>query len=222
MNVIGLHGKKRRGKDTVAHIAWELLGGGAKVVSPADNLKMLLCEALGIPYNDVEHALKIMEDCKDNWTITVTRDNDEYHYHNKTDKTDEPVTTISGRQLQQFTGDGARRVFGADFWIDQTLPPNTPYIGEDMQRAEGLHGLGANDTLFIPSIRYENEAVRVRDYKGIVIQVTRPGMPDDGDAFISEQPLRPNMIDYTIVNDGTLDDLRAKTRVVLQDAGLLA
>lgn len=226
MNVIGVHGRKRRGKDTIAKIAAELLGGTTKVVSPADNLKMLLCEALGVEYADLAEALKVMEDCKDNWTIEVRRHESwdpetegskgrlqpEWHCI-------EPVTTISGRQLHQFTGDGARRVFGEDFWMDQVLPPCTPYIGEDMIRAAELHG--RPDTLIIPSIRYENEAERVLDYDGIVIEVVRPGMLADGDSFVSEQPLDRKLISYQIVNDGTLDDLRAKTRVVLQDAGLL-
>lgn len=227
MNVIGLHGKKRRGKDTVAKFAAELLGGDYKLISPADKLKQLLCEALGIPYKDSDDAVRIMEDCKDHWTITVTSDKP---WDPGTDGSKhrlvpnwlckEPVTTISGRQLQQYAGNGARGVFGEHFWIDQVLPPATVYGSEDMERTERMHGLCFGDTLFIPSVRYINEAQRVHDYGGPVIEVIRPGLPED-DSFISEQRLPPEFINYTIVNDGGLSDLYNKTREALQHLEML-
>ena len=225
MNVIGLHGKKRRGKDTVAKFAAELLGGDYKIISPADKLKELACEALGMSYEGTQEALKIMEDCKDTWTITATKPGAgvtlwDGHTIPTIDIVVE-IVEISARQLLQYLGNGAREVFGKDFWVDQTLPKPGHYFGEDMQRAERMHGLNLTGNLFIPSVRYENEAERIRAYKGVVIEVVRTDMPDDDD-FVSEQRLPEHLIDWTIVNDGDLGELRQKTAEALEELGLLS
>lgn len=217
MKVIGLHGKKRRGKDTVAAMLGDLLGGDYKLISPADNLKMLLCESLGIPYDDLpRQAVQIMDDCKENWTLHVTTpsvDGDGFPRLQQ-------VAHISGRQFQQFTGDGARKVFGADFWIDQVLPPSSFYNSEDQARLARKHNMQPDATLMIPSVRYENEAQRTREYGGPVIEVVRPGLPDN-DSFVSEQRLPDHLIDYTIINDGTLDELREKVALCADLLGLV-
>lgn len=222
MKIIGLHGKKRRGKDTAAQIAAKQLGGTYKLISPADNLKMLLCETLGIEYNFVGEALKIMEDCKDTWTLNVTRlgQYDPETLGNGTRlspgwSTIEPVKVLSGRELQENIGHGARKVFGTDFWIDQVLPPVTHHKGDDEDRLAAMYP--GVDVLFIPSIRYPNEAHRVRAHGGVIWEVVRPGYPDDGSKAPTEQRLAEELIDYTISNSLGLQYLADRVSEAIRD-----
>ncbi len=68
----------------------------------------------------------------------------------------------------------------------------------------------------VPDVRFLNEADAIRDLGGVILRVMRPGCDGDGDeseAFAREY----QGWDLTIVNDGTLEDLRAKTDVLVSE-----
>lgn len=63
------------------------------------------------------------------------------------------------------------------------------------------------DLLAFTDVRFPAEAELIRRKGGVLIRVARPSLPIDEDAHISETALDDYEEDYTIVNDGTLRDL---------------
>lgn len=90
--------------------------------------------------------------------------------------------------LQRFGTEMARETFWWDFWAELALP-NFPVV----------------DTV-ITDVRFDNEAARILRYGGYVIEIKRPGHEPSDHA--SEAGIDPDLIDYTIVNDGSLDKLK--------------
>lgn len=58
--------------------------------------------------------------------------------------------------------------------------------------------------------RFDNEAQRIVELQGYNIKIVRPGLEDDGDSHASEAGISDALITVTIINDGTLDEFRAK------------
>jgi hypothetical protein len=204
MNLIGINGFKRSGKgetyNAVSRIAGDRVVYG---IGFADKLKIVGALALGYKGHPRE-LIDLMDAFKEHGQI------DAYVF----DDEDDHEQTISGRQYLQFLGNEARNVFGENFWIDQVLPyPVTSadrlsnaanIINEDalQQRYPDV------DIVCLTDLRYPNEAARVKALGGVVWEVVRPGLTSDGHA--SEQPLPEALIDYVIVNDGSLADLDGK------------
>ena len=65
--------------------------------------------------------------------------------------------------------------------------------------------------MVVTDVRFENEAAWIRRHGGVLWRVARSDLQGDF-AHVSERELRDMPADATIVNDGTLDDLR---RVVI-------
>jgi hypothetical protein len=72
----------------------------------------------------------------------------------------------------------------------------------------------------ITDLRFPNELLAVQKRKGITISVRRPGKESTG-THPSEIALDGASFDYTIINDGTIEDLIRKVTVVLTGAKLL-
>ena len=100
----------------------------------------------------------------------------------------------SPRQILQEVGVGMRNVY-EDFWVEQ------------------LVGSLETDRLWnaiIPDVRFPNEVAWIKKEGGILLNVIRPNQVTN-DTHISETALDNfDGWDYTIINDGTLDDLKSK------------
>ena len=59
----------------------------------------------------------------------------------------------------------------------------------------------------ITDVRFENETEAILDAGGALVRVTRPGRPDDGDEHVSETELDDWPCDFEVVNGGTLAEL---------------
>lgn len=91
----------------------------------------------------------------------------------------------------------AIRGIEADFWVRQpfrTMRPGQAYVVTD--------------------VRFPNEVDAVRDRGGKIVRVTRPGLVST-DQHVSETALDGVVPDAEIVNDGTLEDLAAVVRALL-------
>lgn len=91
----------------------------------------------------------------------------------------------------------AIRGIDPDFWVRQpfaTMEPGLAYVVTD--------------------VRFPNEVDAVRDRGGKIIRVARPGLVST-DQHVSETALDDVEPDALIVNDGTLEDLAAKVRDLL-------
>lgn len=89
------------------------------------------------------------------------------------------------RLYLQAHGQMKRETRGESYWLDQLI---------------------IDDRTVVDDVRYSNEAERVKQLGGLVLRVRRPGMTSDGtpseDGVLQIQP------DITIVNDGTIAELR--------------
>lgn len=95
------------------------------------------------------------------------------------------------------TGDGLRGILGDHIWLDSVMA-----------------AAAAVPRACIENVRYPAEAAAVRAAGGFLVEVIRPDVPDTPDAA-DEKLAEFDGWDLTIVNDGTVDDLRAQLSDVL-------
>lgn len=183
MRIIGLTGRARSGKDTVAEIVGALLSDDLVVVREgfADKLKLSACR-LFYPDATLAQALSWCEFVKTQGQLTVEDAKQVVGID----------TTITGRQfLQRYGTEAHRSVFGEDFWLDAVLP----------------EGRDDCDVLVIPDARFENEVKRVRERGGEVWRIERAAA-DSKDTHPSERPIPNDLVDHIVENNGTIDELR--------------
>jgi len=188
--IVAFHAEGRRsGKDTAGEFVreWaELRGLSYLRIAFADKMKLLVAETLGIQGTDEERVVAI-DAFKLGGRVLWWR---EPPY-------EEPDDAISGREfIINLAGDsdtdGARGLFGANFWVDQALPPTGNQFGADV--------------IAITDLRFEVEAQRVRQLGGVVVKIER----NDVEGGRSEQGISPNLIDVRIDNNGTLEEFRVR------------
>lgn len=190
MRIIGLTGLARSGKDSVGQAVQTLHEGSMVHVKTTGFAHLLKLSVARLFYPDIglRSALDWCDWLKDNADIVVEERG-----------VIGVVEQITGRQLLQRYGTEAHRdTFHEDFWLDAVLP----------------EGRNDCDVLVVMDVRFENEAQRVLDRGGEVWKIERPGVePVDGHS--SEDGIPDSMVTRTIVNDGTLEDLRNKVDAAL-------
>jgi hypothetical protein len=101
-----------------------------------------------------------------------------------------------GRKLLQTIG-MAVRDYDPDAWIKITEKE----INADRK----------NHSFIYTDVRFNNEADYIRNNRGVIIRVVRPSLElTKTHEHISEKAQSEIEVDYVIVNDGTLDDLKEK------------
>jgi hypothetical protein len=98
-------------------------------------------------------------------------------------------TNTDARGYLQRHGEAVREHLDRDTWI-------APVLAEAAK----------HERFVIPDARYLNEIDAIRDAGGIVVEIERSGLPDD-DPHISEHEWRACVPDFTVMNDGSVDDL---------------
>lgn len=180
--LIGLHGKPRVGKDTLAaHLIkkFSLLRYG-----PSVRVKMTTAAMFDFP---VEYL-----------------DDD-----NMKDQMD-PFWGMTYRQMAQKVGkESSRDVFGDDIWMRHvekklkelgTVIDGIP-VGQMMYHAKGL---------ILADVRYESEINWIKNYGGDVIFIIRNNAPKSSDTgHIVDAGLPTDLADILINNDGTKEELYA-------------
>lgn len=103
----------------------------------------------------------------------------------------------SPRQLLQTLGtEWGRGLVADDVWIKATMHEIEPW-------------LAAGENVCITDVRFDNEAVAIRQAGGRVIRVARAGcLSGDTASHVSEAGISPLLVDAEIDNSGGLDDLR--------------
>lgn len=119
------------------------------------------------------------------------------------DASQQVVTEI--RRLQQMLGtEVARNMISQTIWVDTA-----------MQLVKQLRQSGT--PVVISDIRFDNEAQAVRVAGGVVVEIYRPSLEDRAtDGHASEHGVASELIDHTIVNDGTLEDLHQEVDQLIE------
>lgn len=178
--IVGVSGKKRTGKDTIA----ELLTGehGYTRVAFADAVREVLYET-----NPMLFSLR--------WLWRTLRGNPM--------RVAELVDTLGWEQakaqpevrrlLQRLATEAARKVLGPSIWVDT-----------GMAKAAAVDG-----PVVITDVRFPNEVAAIRAAGGIVIRVNRPSVVST-DTHESEVALDDHDgFDAVLTNDATVADLQA-------------
>lgn len=122
---------------------------------------------------------------------------------------DTPIPFLGHRTGREFLveiGDGMRRFAREDCWVR---------VNEVLRR----RGLSGGYDVIVDDIRKENEYDSLSAVDAIMIKVVRPSKT--GNTNMLEGRLEARAWQHTIVNDGSLSQLREKVRKVLHQEHLL-
>jgi hypothetical protein len=188
MIVIGVGGRKQHGKDTLANFAIHRLSEmGFKVIKRhfADPLKL---------------------ECATMLAYELDPGNPNYHDRAKDffREMNDVTKKEKYRLLLQFWGTEFKRGMVCDsYWIDKMRTQL------ESDAADGV------DVVFVPDMRFPNEADLVKALGGYNVRILRPGI-DDGDGHASEHAL-DNYEDWDAVveNESDLEELDRKVSVFL-------
>lgn len=121
---------------------------------------------------------------------------------------------VSLQQYLQRMLQGARDRWGEDFWTDKLLPVGVDHLWpERLLWWESFPARPADiaDICIISDLRQPNEARRVKELGGAVIEMVRPDTNDayvTGSTHVTEQGLPHHLVDLRLLNDRDLDRLR--------------
>lgn len=186
--IIGLNGRMRAGKDTVASILIDSFSNVQRVAF-ADKLKDSAAAALRLSREELEE-LKLHGRINIQW-------NAERPVEGRKKKVkDTREREISGREYLQYYGTEAHReVFGDDFWIEQAL-----------DRTGSTEG----GILVVTDMRFPNELTAVQERGGVTVKVLRPEADSQPILHASEQTLDDEGFDFFVTNDGSLETLEER------------
>lgn len=186
MEIIGLSGYARSGKDEVAKFLIE--AHGFKRVAFADKLREVLYALNPIVVADYKHHGMV----PDGYDGPVYRRFAEVIEQYGWDGYKESPFSDELRQLMQRMGtEAGRQTLWDSIWVDAAL------TGHD-----------EDARLVVTDCRFPNEAQAIKDRGGKVWRVSRPGV-GPANAHASETSLDDWSFDGRIENDGTLMDLRS-------------
>lgn len=109
------------------------------------------------------------------------------------------------RLLQAMGTEAGRKILGENIWVDTVF----------RQIAEQ-----GDENVVITDVRFPNEALEVKAQGGFIVRVNRPGVAPVN-AHPSEVALDEWGFDYTVPNDGTLDQLRSMAKYLNEDLTLM-
>jgi hypothetical protein len=102
------------------------------------------------------------------------------------------------RLLQVYGTECGRNVFGENVWVDLALK-----------------GYDYGDNIVITDVRFPNEAEAVHKRGGFVVKIVRPGI-GPVNAHISDAGLPDKLIDWQLVNDGSIEDLPKMASILVR------
>lgn len=188
--LLGLTGKKEAGKDTV----------GAYLVDTYDFTRLSFADTLK------ESAAALFTIDKGWWDAA------------KTDQTmkvslmqgDMPLKSITVREfLQRYGTESHRDIFGFDFWVDALLP-------RGVESLKPVYNGSRN--YVITDCRFTNEAERIREYGGKIVEIRRPNLSNT-DLHSSEVPLPRNLVDHIMLNDKEIFNLHRRADSLMEAYG---
>ena len=195
VQIIGVCGRKRHGKDAVGRVLREHFGYTCTAF--ADPLKRVVMSVYDLSWDQVFGDEAEKEAVIERWGL-------------------------SPRQIMQRFGTEVGRSVHPDTWIRNTLDNihsavsgRGAWLRNDVQR-EFEHRWTATPKLWVVTdVRFPNEAEAIREAGGQVWTVVRPSLGAPVDEHTSEKSVDLVVPDARIINDGSLDDLRTRVQAVL-------
>lgn len=188
MRIIGICGRKRHGKDTVGRI---LRDYGYLTTAFADPVKRVAMDVYGLTW-------------------------DQCYGDGPEKEAVDPRWGLSPRAIMQQLGTEVGRAIHPDTWIRHTLDnirsaaAGTGFVFRD-DFGRSFVRIHTTETLWaVTDVRFPNEADAVTVAGGTILKVVRPALGTPTDEHPSETSVDLVHADVTIINDGTIDDLRAK------------
>lgn len=165
----------------------KLIGLGYRARAGKDTVGSILEQSFG--YEPCSFADKLKQLC---YSLSESHDSgDEF-------KETVQLCGLTGRQLLIAVGKALREHVSPNVWIDAlNLPEALDYCGR----------------IVITDVRFPNEAAKIKELGGILIEVRRPGLPDDLDE--TETAGAAIKWDHTIVNAGSLEELEVMVGTLL-------
>lgn len=227
--LVAIAGKSRVGKGTCASIFTELAQGQGFTAFErqlSDNGKWHLARIFHPEISRVD-AVAWFEELKHHYAV-----NARLHWKLDENTYDEVVVPLQ-KFIQHGLQEGGRDIFGEHLWTDMILPYEVIGVkrGVDGQQVTGpfweqgffdreagydtANELSSTwdlpDLALISDLRQSNEAERVRECGGIVIEIHRPDVEDGyvtGKDHITERGLPSSLVDYYLNSTGDLDYFR--------------
>lgn len=97
------------------------------------------------------------------------------------------------RLLQAFGTEAGRNIHGQDCWVKALFA--------DWDRVTPL---------VVADVRFDNEAAAIWGFGGKLISIERPGLEALPGDHASELGIDQDYVNYTVINDGTVEDLHRK------------
>ena len=196
MLLIGICGPKRSGKGRVAqHLKDHASRRGCKVeIRGFSDLVKWSMARLFMPQCTLQQGIMFADELKVRGEVTMSMPG--IHH------------TITGRELVQRYGTEAHReIMDHNFWTDLIIP-----YGNESQTQENFDHA---DIGILADMRFDNEARRIHDLGGVNWEVKRAG--EELDKHVSEAGVADHLIDETITNYGTLDELTLQAEKVFYE-----
>lgn len=118
---------------------------------------------------------------------------------------EEPIDWIgkSPRELLQLLGtEFGRKMVKESLWVDRAMRRVIPFT-------------------VITDVRFDNEAAAIKGRGGVIWEVVRPGqacLVGEAASHESEHGIMRDLVDLTLFNEGTLDDLAASVDAAMREA----
>ena len=191
--LIALNGRIGAGKDTVG--AYLVENYGFERWSFAGKLKESFAALLDVTVEELE---KWKND--PNWSLSIN--------HGTLPRKRMNFRTA----LQRYGTESHRDTFWPDFWVDVLLPRGVSSEVRYIQEHD----------VVITDCRFINEAERIKEYGGMVLEVRRPRPSAEIHTLghISENALPPGTINGIIVNDKDFDLLYTRVDKLMNNLGV--
>ncbi len=235
MAIIGINGYAGSGKDTVARVIqylkcenvgkvslqdaindygshgwWLQYQSDWDIVKWAGKLKQIASILTGIPVEKFEDQEFKKTNMPPEWSTFYESD-----YPWEGEVYEIPLTVREF--LQRLGTDGLRDKLHKNVWINALM---SDYKEVTYKFEEDNKTVSSYPNWIIADTRFINEANAIKEKGGIVIRVERPGV-DPANLHESETSLDNYDFDYVIVNDGSLEDLAEKVKVILEKEKLM-
>lgn len=127
-------------------------------------------------------------------------------------------TTVKRPRLLQMLGETLRDEVDKDIWLNIALDRIRGFLGSADGASTAVDNAAADKTVIVTDCRYPNEFEALRKAGFTLIKITRAGRIIDRDPnHSSEISLAAHDWDYTIANDGTIQEYYAAIDAVVRD-----